>query len=176
MPNAKVLSEKQAIVEALTTRISNATSGVLVDYEGITVAEDTELRRELRAAGIEYTVVKNTLLRFAVDKCDFNEFDKLLNGATALATTEGDPIAPIRIVSEYAKKLNNKFEVKGGFMEGKILPMNEIAEIAQLPGKEALYAKVLGTMLAPITSLAVVLGQILEQKGGSAETAEPAAE
>ena len=176
LPNAKVLSEKQAIVEALTTRISNATSGVLVDYEGITVAEDTELRRELRAAGIEYTVVKNTLLRFAVDKCDFNEFDPLLNGSTALATTEGDPIAPIRIISEYAKKLNNKFEVKGGFMEGKILPLNEIAEIAQLPGKEALYAKVLGTMLAPITSLAVVLGQILEQKGGSAETAEPAAE
>ena len=176
LPNAKVLSEKQAIVEALTTRIANAASGVLVDYEGITVAEDTELRRELRAAGIEYTVVKNTLLRFAVDKCDFNEFDPLLNGATALATTEGDPIAPIRIISEYAKKLNNKFEVKGGFMEGKILPLNELAEIAQLPGKDALYAKVLGTMLAPITSLAVVLGQILEQKGGSAETAEPAAE
>ena len=176
LPNAKVLSEKQAIVEALTTRISNAASGVLVDYEGITVAEDTELRRELRAAGIEYTVVKNTLLRFAVDKCDFNEFDPLLNGSTALATTEGDPIAPIRIISEYAKKLNNKFEVKGGFMEGKILPLNELAEIAQLPGKDALYAKVLGTMLAPITSLAVVLGQILEQKGGSVETAEPAAE
>ena len=106
LPNAKVLSEKQAIVEALTTRISNATSGVLVDYEGITVAEDTELRRELRAAGIEYTVVKNTLLRFAVDKCDFNEFDPLLNGSTALATTEGDPIAPIRILSDFAKKLN----------------------------------------------------------------------
>ena len=176
MPNAKVLSEKQAIVEALTQRISNATAGVLVDYKGITVAEDTALRRELRGADIEYSVVKNTLLRFAVDKCNYNEFDSVLNGTTSLATTEGDPIAPIRIVSEYAKKLNGKFEVKGGFLEGKILSLNELDEIAQLPGKDALYSKVFGTLLAPITSLAVVLGQILEQKGGSLESAEPAAE
>ena len=174
MPNAKVLSEKQAIVENLVNRVSSAASGVLVDYAGINVAEDTELRRELRTAGIEYTVVKNTLLRFAVDKCNYNEFNSLLNGSTALATTTGDPIAPIRIISEYAKKLNGKFEVKGGFMEGKVLPLNELAEIAQLPGKDALYSKVLGTILAPITSLAVVLGQILEQKGGSIE--QPAAE
>ena len=176
MPNAKVLSEKQAIVEALAERISKSSSGVLVDYKGINVAEDTELRRELRAAGIEYTVVKNTLLRFAVDKCDFNAFDSLLSGTTSLATTEGDPIAPIRIVSEYAKKLNGKFEVKGGYLEGKILSLDELSEIAALPGKDALYSKEFGTLLAPITSLAVVLGQILEQKGGSLETAEPAAE
>ena len=176
MPNAKVLSEKQAIVEALTKRIGNAASGVLVDYKGINVAEDTELRRELRTAGIEYNVVKNTLLRFAVDKCNLNDFDSLLNGSTALATTDGDPIAPIRIVSEFAKKLNGKFEVKGGFMEGKVLPLNEIAEIAKLSDKNALYSQVFGTLLAPITSLAVVLGQILEQKGGSLETAEAAAE
>lgn len=174
LPNAKVLSEKQAIVEALTQRIGNAASGVLVDYKGINVAEDTELRRELRTNGIEYSVVKNTLLRFAVDKCNFNEFDSVLNGTTSLATTEGDPIAPIRIVSEFAKKLNGKFEVKGGFMEGKVLSTTELAEIAQLPDKNALYSQVFGTLLAPITSLAVVLGQILEQKGGSLETAEAA--
>ena len=176
MPNAKVLSEKQAIVEALADRIGKASSGVLVDYKGINVAEDTELRRELREAGIEYSVVKNTLVRFALDKCAYGELDGVLNGTTSLATTEGDPIAPIRIISEYAKKLNGKFEVKGGFMEGKVLPMNDLAEIAQLPGKDALYSKVFGTLLAPITSLAVVLGQILEQKGGSLETAEAAAE
>ena len=102
MPNAKVLSEKQAVVEALSERLNKAASGVLVDYKGITVAEDTALRRELREAGIEYSVVKNTLLRFAVDKCSFNELDNVLNGSTSLATTTGDPIAPIRIVSEYA--------------------------------------------------------------------------
>ena len=135
MPNAKVLSEKQAIVEALTQRISNAASGVLVDYKGINVAEDTALRRELRAAGIEYTVVKNTLLRFAVDKCNFNEFDSLLNGTTSLATTEGDPIAPIRIVSENAKKLNGKFEIKGGFMEGRSSPWTSSTRSRSFPAR-----------------------------------------
>lgn len=175
MPNAQVLTEKQAIVAALTERLQNATSGVFVDYKGINVADDTKLRAELREAGVEYTVVKNTLTRFAAKNVGLEELDPVLNGTTSLATTTGDPIAPIRIVSEFAKKMNGKFEVKAGFMEGKILPMEQIAQIAELPGKDALYAKVLGTMLAPITSLAVVLGQILEQKGGSVET-EAAAE
>lgn len=174
MPNAQVLSEKQAIVAALTERLQKSASGVFVDYKGITVEEDTKLRAELREAGVEYTVVKNTLARFAIDNVGFNELDPILNGTTSLATTEGDPIAPIRIISEAAKKMNGKFEVKAGFMEGKILPLDEIAKIAELPSKDALYAKVLGTMLAPITSLAVVLGQILEQKGGSTEAAEAA--
>lgn len=176
MPNAKVLSEKQAIVEELTKRIGNATAGVLVDYKGITVLEDTALRRELRAAGIEYTVVKNTLLRFAVDKCNLNEFDSVLNGTTSLATTEGDPIAPIRIVSEYSKKLGDRFNIKAAFMDGQVLSQEDIDEIAMLPSKDALYAKVLGTMLAPITSLAVVLGQIVEKNGGTVESSEAPAE
>ena len=171
MPNAQVLTEKQAIVAALTERLQNATSGVFVDYKGINVADDTKLRAELREAGVEYTVVKNTLTRFAAKNVGFEELDSVLNGTTSLATTTGDPIAPIRIVSEFAKKMNGKFEVKAGFMEGKVLPLDQIAQIAELPGKDALYAKVLGTMLAPITSLAVVLGQILEQKGGSVEAA-----
>ena len=174
MPNAKVLSEKQAIVEELTKRIGNATAGVLVDYKGNTVLEDTALRRELRAAGIEYTVVKNTLLRFAVDKCNLNEFDSVLNGTTSLATAENDPIAPFRILNDYSKKLGERFNIKAAFMEGKVLSDAEIAEMAELPSKDALYAKVLGTMIAPITGLAVCLGQILEQKGGSVEA--PAAE
>ena len=176
MPNAKVLSEKQAIVEELTKRIGNATAGVLVDYKGITVLEDTALRRELRAAGIEYTVVKNTLLRFAVDKCNLNEFDSVLNGTTSLATAENDPIAPFRILNDYSKKLNERFNIKAAFMEGKVLTDAEVEEMAALPSKDALYAKVLGTMIAPITGLAVCLGQILEQKGGSIEAAEAAAE
>ena len=177
MPNAKVLSEKQAIVEELTKRIGNATAGVLVDYKGITVLEDTALRRELRAAGIEYTVVKNTLLRFAVDKCNLNEFDSVLNGTTSLATTEGDPIAPFRILNDYSKKMNERFNIKAAFMEGKILSDGEIKELASLPSKEALVSVVLGTMLAPITSLAVVLDQIAKKNGEAAPAAEaPAAE
>ena len=176
MPNAKVLSEKKAIVEALAERFQSANAGVFVDYRGITVAEDTALRRELVAEGVEYSVVKNTLVRFALDKAGLSGLDEVLNGTTSLATTAGDPIAPIRIINENAKKLGDRFNIKAAFMDGKILSAQEIEEIAALPGKDALYAKVLGTMLAPITSLAVCLGQILEQKGGSVESAEPAAE
>ena len=174
MPNAKVLSEKQAIVEALAERIKNAEAGILVDYKGITVAEDTALRTELRKEGVEYTVVKNTLTRKALDKLGMNELDSVLNGTTSLATADNDPIAPFRTLSDYSKKLNERFNIKAAFMDGKVLNEAEIAEMSALPSKDALYAKVLGTMIAPITGLAVCLGQILEQKGGSLEA--PAAD
>lgn len=174
MPNAKVLSEKQAMVEALAERIQNASAGVFVDYKGITVSEDTALRTEMRKDNVNYTVVKNTLTRKALEKLGMTGLDDILNGTTSLATAENDPIAPFRILSDYSKKLNDRFNIKAAFMEGKVLSESEIAEMAQLPSKDALYAKVLGTMIAPITGLAVCLGQILEQKGGSLEA--PAAE
>ena len=173
MPNAKVLSEKQAIVEALTERLQNASAGIVIDYKGITVAEDTQLRTNMRKEEVEYSVVKNTLLRFAAKNVGLDDLDSVLNGTTSLATTSADPIAPFRIVKEFTSKLpkdSNKFVVKAAFMDGKMLSESEVTEIAALPSKDALYGKVLGTMLAPITSLAVVLGQILEQKGGSLET------
>ncbi|HIS45309.1 MAG TPA: 50S ribosomal protein L10 [Candidatus Scatomorpha merdigallinarum] len=171
MPNEKILSEKKAIVEALTERFQNASAGVFVDYRGITVAEDTQLRRELVASEVEYSVVKNTLTRFALEKAGIEGLNDVLNGTTSLATSAGDPIAPIRIINDYSKKLGDRFNIKAAFMDGKVLAANEIEEIAALPGKDALYAKVLGTMLAPITSLAVVLGQIVEKNGGSIESA-----
>lgn len=174
MPNAKVLSEKQAIVEALAERIKGASAGILVDYKGITVSEDTALRTELRKDEVNYTVVKNTLTRKALDKLGMEGLDPVLNGTTSLATAENDPIAPFRILSDYSKKLGDRFNIKAAFMDGQILSESEIAEISELPSKDALYAKVLGTMIAPITGLAVCLGQILEQKGGSLEA--PAAE
>ena len=176
MPNAKVLSEKQAIVEALAKRIQNAGAGVFVDYRGITVAEDTALRTEMRKEEVNYTVVKNTLTRKALDKLGMNELDSVLNGTTSLATAEKDPIAPFRILSETSKKLGERFNIQAAFMEGKVLSESEIAEMSELSSKEALYSKVLGTMIAPITGLAVCLGQILEQKGGSVESPEAAAE
>ena len=171
MPNAKILSEKKAVVEALAERFKGASAGVFVDYRGITVAEDTQLRRELVSNEVEYSVVKNTLTRFALEKAGLSDLDSVLNGTTALATSAGDPIAPIRIINEYSKKMGDRFNIKAAFMDGKVLDAQEIEEIAALPSKDALYAKVLGTMLAPITSLAVVLGQILEQQGGSVESA-----
>ncbi|HIS73069.1 MAG TPA: 50S ribosomal protein L10 [Candidatus Scatomorpha pullicola] len=171
MPNAKILSEKKAVVEALAERFKGASAGVFVDYRGITVAEDTQLRRELVSNEVEYSVVKNTLTRFALEKAGLSDLDSVLNGTTSLATSAGDPIAPIRIINEYSKKMGDRFNIKAAFMDGKVLDAQEIEEIAALPSKDALYAKVLGTMLAPITSLAVVLGQILEQQGGSVESA-----
>lgn len=176
MPNARVLSEKQAIVEELTRRLSSASAGVFVDYRGITVAEDTQLRRELAQNAVQYSVVKNTLTKFAVDKVGLEGLDPALNGTTSMATSEGDPIAPIRIISEYSKKMGDRFNIKAAFMYGKVLGAQEIEEIAALPSKDALYAKVLGTMLAPITSLAVVLGQIVEKSGGSVESQDESAE
>lgn len=178
MPNAKVLSEKQAIVAELTDKIQKATAGVIVDYKGITVEEDTALRRECRENAVDYAVVKNTLLRFAFNNTGLNDLDDLLNGTTSLALCNDDPVAPARIMNDYAKKLNDKFEIKGGFMDGKPVSLDTIKSLAAIPALPVLQAQVLGTMLAPITGLAVVLKQIAEKQGAPAEAAEeaPAAE
>ena len=173
MPNAKVLSEKQAIVAQLTEKIQNATAGVLVDYKGITVEEDTALRKECRENDVDYAVVKNTLLRFAFNNTGLSELDDLLNGTTSLALCS-DPVAPARVMADYAKKLNGKFEIKGGFMDGKAVDLDTINSLAAIPPLPILQAQVLGTMLAPITGLAVVLKQIAEKNGAPAETAEEA--
>ena len=178
MPNAKVLSEKQAIVAELTEKIQKASAGVLVDYKGITVEEDTALRRECRENGVDYAVVKNTLLRFAFNNTGLNELDDLLNGTTSLALSE-DAVAPARVMADYAKKLDGKFEIKGGFMDGKPVDLATIQSLASIPALPVLQAQVLGTMLAPITGLAVVLKQIAEKNGAPAEEAAaeaPAAE
>ena len=179
MPNAKVLSEKQAIVAALTEKLQNSAAGVIVDYKGITVAEDTELRAECRKNNIEYAVIKNTLLRFAFNNCGLNELDDQLNGTTSLAICTDDPVAPARVMADYAKKLKDKFEIKGGFMDGKPVDLATIQSLASIPALPVLQAQVLGTMLAPITGLAVVLKQIAEKNGAPAEEAAaeaPAAE
>ena len=149
MPNAKVLSEKQAIVASLTEKLQGAAAGVLVDYKGITVSEDTALRAELRKNNVEYAVVKNTLLRFAVNNCGMNELDDLLSGTTSLAICNDDPVAPARIVNDFAKKLGDRFSIKGGFMEGKVMPLSEVMALAEIPPLPILRAQVLGTMLAP---------------------------
>ena len=176
MPNAKVLSEKQAIVADLTHKLQNAAAGVLVDYKGITVAEDTALRAELRKNNVEYAVVKNTLLQFAVNNCGMNELDELLSGATALAICHDDPVAPARVVNDFAKKIDGHFEIKGGFMDGKPVDLDTIKSLASIPALPVLQAQFLGTMLAPISALAFVLKQAAEKMGAPAEEAAPAAE
>lgn len=175
MPNAKVLSEKQAIVASLTETLQSASSGVLVDYKGITVAEDTALRAELRENGVEYSVVKNTLLRRAADNVGLGELDEVLNGTTSIAISKDDPIAPMRIINKYSKQMGDRFNIKAGFMDGKVLPLEDIAALAELPSKDGLVAQLLGMMLAPITSLAIVLKAIAEKDGEPVAAAEETA-
>ena len=173
MPNAKVLESKKAAVEVLSGKIKEATSVVFVDYKGITVAQDAELRKQFREAGVEYTVVKNTLTRFATKENGY-DFDEVLNGTTAMASTTGDPIAPARIVCEFAKKNKLPMSIKGGVVEGSVLSADQLNGFGELPSKNALVASVLGTFLAPISSLAFVLDQIRQQKDGGAPAAEAA--
>lgn len=175
MPNAKVLSEKQAVVAALTEKLQGSVAGVIVDYSGITVSEDTEMRRKLRESNVDYSVVKNTLLRFAINNAGLSELDSLLNGTTSIAVSADDPVAPAKIIKEYADKLNDRFEIKGGFMDGKVISIDEINALADIPALPVLQAQVLGTMLAPISSFACVIKAIAEKLGGNAE-AEAAAE
>lgn len=171
MPNAQVLSEKQKIVADLTEKLKGASAGVIVDYKGINVAEDTALRVECRNNNVEYAVVKNTLLRFAFNNVGFDELDEKLNGTTSLAICKDDPIAPARVISDFAKKLNDKFEIKGGFMDGKVVSLETINALAEIPALPVLQSQVLGTMLAPLSALASVLKQIAEKGGESAEAA-----
>ena len=168
MANANVINEKAAVVAALVERLNGAQSGVFVDYSGLTVAEDTEMRSAMRKEGIEYAVVKNTMLRRALDSVGMGELDSVLNGTTSLATGTEDPIAPIRMVSEYSKKLGDKFNIKAAFMEGKVLSEAEIAQLASLTSKKDLYAQLVGTLMAPMANLAAVVNAIAE-KGESAE-------
>ncbi len=177
MPNAKVLESKKAAVETLSGKIKEATSIVFVDYKGINVAQDTDLRKQFRDAGVVYSVVKNTLTRFATKENGY-DFDEVLNGTTAMASTTGDPIAPARIVCEFAKKNKIELTIKGGVVEGSVLSAAQLNGFGELPSKNALVASVLGTFLAPISSLAFVLDQarIKLEEGFVPAAAAPAAE
>ena len=159
MPNAKVLSEKQAVVAALTEKLQKSAAGVIVDYKGITVAEDTELRAKMRENGVEYFVMKNTLSRFAAKNAGLDELCDVLEGTTSIAICEGDPVAAAKVVAEFSKKLadQNKFFIKAGFVDGKVISVEEVKALADLPSREVLVATVLGTLIAPIRGLATVL-------------------
>ncbi len=171
MPSEKVLREKEAIVEALADRLKNSVTGVLVNYKGISVADDTALRKELREAGVKYTVVKNTLLSRACEKVELTGFDSVLEGTTALATSDDDYASAARILSNYAKK-SKTFELKGGYLDGEVVDMATIDKLAKLPTREVLLANVLGAFQAPIASFARAIQAIVDK--GGVEACEPA--
>ena len=186
MPNEKVLETKKAQVAEIVEALNGAATGVLMDYRGLTVEEDTKLRNDLRAAGVKYFVVKNTLLRLAANQVGLEELDSILHGPTALAISE-DPVAPAKILFEFAKN-NEKVEIKSGFMDGKVLSEQELTQLAKTPSKDTLIAKIMGSLNAPISNLArllatiadggVEIADLIAKKNGEAkeETAEAPAE
>lgn len=157
MPSEKILQEKQAVVKAIAEKLQAATSGVLVDYKGLDVSTDTEMRRKMRDVGVEYTVIKNTMLRFAAKEAGLDELDPYLHGTTALAISADDPVAPAKVLFEYVGKKDNPMSVKVGFVDGKLISAQEVEALSKLPARDVLVQQVLGTMLAPVTGLANVL-------------------
>lgn len=171
MPSAKILEEKQQLVAELAESMKNAQSGVLVNYCGITVEKDTALRAELRKNGVTYKVIKNTYIKRAAEMAGLNGFDSVLEGMTAIAVSE-DPIAPAKVLSKFADD-NEGFEVKAGFIDGRVIDVNEIKALAAIPGREGLIAKFLGSIQSPLYNFAYAIQAIIDKEGGApAEAAE----
>lgn len=174
MPSEKVLNKKIEQVQALTEKIKGANVGVLVNYSGINVEKDTKLRKQLREAGCNYQVIKNTILGRAFKEAGIDGLEDCLEGTTALAIAEGDYTSAPKILSECAKDIES-FTVKGGFIDGAVVNDKEITALAKLPSKEVLVAQALGGLNAPIQGfanvlsgtirgLAIVLNAVAEQK------------
>ncbi len=171
MPSEKVLEQKKQIVAALADTLKGAVAGVVVDYKGITVADDTALRKELREAGVQYTVVKNRLLGLACKEAGL-DMDEFLNGTTAIATSAEDHVAAARILSKFADA-HKTFAVKTGFLEGKVIELETIQSLAKLPSREILLATVCNAFNAPIASFARAVQAIVDKQGeGEAAPAE----
>ena len=165
---------KQPVVAEITDAIKDAQSVVLVDYRGLTVEQDTALRKKLREAGVTYKVYKNTMMNFAFKGTDFEALAPYLNGPSAVAISTTDATAPARELADFAKTAE-KLEIKGGVVEGNAYDAAGILEIAKIPGRATLISKLLGSLQSPVSNLARVLNQIAE-KGGEAAPAQAAAE
>ncbi|WP_349667488.1 50S ribosomal protein L10 [Lacrimispora sp.] len=158
---------KQPVVSEIKELLEGAESAVVVDYRGITVAQDTELRKNLREAGISYKVYKNTMIRFAAKGTDFEALGPVLEGPTAIAVSKTDATAPARILAEFAKKAT-ALEIKGGVVEGVFYDAKAMEKISNIPSREILLGKLLGSIQSPITNFARVLKQIADGQGAEA--------
>ena len=164
---------KQPVVQEISKAIEGAQSVVLVDHRGLTVQQDTELRKQLREAGVTYKVYKNTMMYFAFKGTDCEGLSDLLNGPSAIAVSKDDATAPARILCEFAKKAP-KLEVKGGVVEGKVVDVAAINEVAQIPSREVLLGRLFGSFQSPIASFARIVKQIAEKDGEAAPAEAPA--
>ena len=161
MPSAKVLEAKKAQVAEVVEILKTAQTGVVVDYRGLNVEEDTQLRNKLREANVKYFVIKNTLLFRAAKELGLDALESALHGPTALAVSSEDAVAPAKVLADYAKE-NEKLELKAGFMDGAVMSLDEIKKLAATPNRETLLAKMLGSMNAPISNLARTLQAIVD--------------
>lgn len=184
MPSAKILESKKTAVANLVEELKGAAAGVIVDYRGLTVEEDTELRTKFRAAGVKYTVVKNSILGFAAKEVGLEGLDEVLHGPTALAYHTEDMVAPAKVFSDFVKD-HEIVSFKSGFMEGKVMTLDEVKVLASTPSKETLIAKMMGSLQSPVSGLVRLLNTIVEggveisdliAKKGGAEEAPAAAD
>lgn len=167
MPNEKILSQKKAKVEKLSELLKNAAAGVLVSYSGITVEDDTKLRKELREAGVKYSVEKNTLLRFAMKDAGYDALVDVLNGTTALAVSESDETAAARILGNYAESHDN-FKLKAGFIGTETYDEAGVIALSKIPSKDVLLAQLVGSLQGPIQKLAATLQAVADKEENAA--------
>lgn len=168
MPSANVLEQKKQIVASVADRINNSVAGVIVDYKGISVADDTALRKELREAGVEYTVVKNTLIKLAIKGTALEGMSDVLDGTSAIATSKEDYVAAARILNKYAEGHDN-FKLKAGYLEGEVIGMDKLMELATLPSRETLLSMVANVFSAPIAGFARAVQAIADKAEAPAE-------
>ena len=171
MPSEKVLELKKQQVADLKERLDASIAGVVVDYKGISVEDDTKLRKELREAGVEYTVVKNTLLGRAIEGTSLADMSSVLEGTTAIATSKDDYIAAAKILNKYAEK-SDSFSIKSGYLDGEVISLEKINSLAKLPSREVLLATVLTAFNAPIAAFARAVQAIVDKNGEAAPAAE----
>ena len=159
------LELKKATVAQIKEKLTTAQSVVLVDYRGLNVAEVTELRKQFRAAGVEYAVLKNTLVSIAAKEAGIEGLDSILEGPTALAFGMTDAVAPAKIIAEFAKK-NDKLKVKAGILDGAILDVAGVEKLSAIPSREVLIAKIMGSMMSAVSKFVYVVEAIRKQKAG----------
>ena len=171
MPSVKVLENKKSIVNGLTEELKSAKTLVVADARGLTVSQDTELRNALRKAGVNYKVVKNTLINRAAKEVDLGELEEIFKGPTAIAYSADDVIAPAKVMKEFSDKFE-KLNLKGGATEGRVASLAEITALASIPPLEVLYAQVVGGLVSPIAALAIYLNEVVKKmEASNAKTA-----
>lgn len=158
-----VIAQKAKVVDTVTEKLQNAASAVIVDSRGLTVAQDTELRKELREAGVELRVIKNTMLRRAADKAGFEGLDSVFVGPTAIAFSNEDVVAPARILAKFAETAD-ALEIKGGLIEGKVATLDQINELAKLPDRDGMLSMLLSVLQAPIRNVAYAVKAVADAK------------